>query len=107
MFNVYGGAGRRLGVGATAGENGGSPGRYGRADLVGQDEKDVRLGTLLSLRAARAASLCLQVSVPWLLEQPWSEEGETSMLNLDEWRDVLEELENADTPFGVRTRALQ
>ena len=83
------------------------PGRYGRADLVGQDKEDVRLGTLLSLRAARAASLCLQVSVPWLLEQPWSEEGETSMLNLDEWRDVLEELENADTPFGVRTRALQ
>ena len=83
------------------------PGHYGWADLVGQDKEDARLGTLLALRAARAAEICLQVSVPWLLEHPWTEGGETSMLNLDEWREVLVELENADSPFRVRTRAVQ
>ena len=83
------------------------PGRYGRSDLIGQDKEEARLGTLLALRAAAAAKICLQVKVPWLLEQPWTEEHETAMLNLDEWREVLVELENEANPFGVRTRALQ
>ena len=71
------------------------------AGLAGQDKEDVRLGTLVSLRAARAAEVCNQVSVPWLLEQPWPHEGGTTMLNLDEWRAVTAQ------PGVSSTRVLQ
>ena len=82
-------------------------GRYGRRDLKGQDKEDARMGTLLSLRAARAAHLCQKARVPWLLEQPWTEDHQISMLNLDEWREVLAELKDADMPFETKTRVVQ
>ena len=75
--------------------------------MKGQDKEDAKMSTLLSLRAARAAKVCLKVSVPWLLEQPWTEDHQTSMLNLDEWREVLAELKDADMPFETRTRVVQ
>ena len=43
---------------------------YGFSNLHPDDAEKVKLGTLLALRSAEVAKLCLSLSVPWLVEQP-------------------------------------
>eukprot|EP00439_Symbiodinium_sp_Y106_P060007 s2027_g8.t2 len=64
---------------------------YGRVDLRPEEKEDVRLGTLLALRALEVFMLLRAQGRPVLLEQPrWRQDtGKVSMFLLPEFRRVL------------------
>ena len=59
--------------------------RYGLPGLTPAEKEQVRIGTLLGLRALEAAQLLHGRGAPWVVEQPLAKEGEISLFNLDEW----------------------
>ena len=58
---------------------------YGLPDLTLADKETVRAGTILALRGAAMARLCVEIGVPWLAETPIAKEGQPSILLLPEW----------------------
>ena len=61
------------------------PDRYGLAGLKPHEKDAVRLGTLLACRAFEISSICHDLGIPWLLENPTELELGTSIFKLDEW----------------------
>eukprot|EP00974_Lingulodinium_polyedra_P056892 5472733-Lingulodinium_polyedra.AAC.1 len=64
-------------------------GRYGLSDLYPSEKEDVRLGTLLALRACRGMKECIVADVPFIFETPWPKEGHPSITKLDEYLEVI------------------
>ncbi len=82
---------RRLGDGGPSPlRESDGPELYGKTVLRPEDKKKVRLGTLLAVRAAEAASLATERGIPWLNEQPHEQPGRPHMYRLNEWARVLE-----------------
>ena len=66
-------------------------GIYGRADIKPEEKEDLRLGTLLALRAVEVFGLFVNQHKPALLEQPARrpELGAISMFDLPEFKTML------------------
>ena len=65
------------------------PERYGLKVLEPQVKEKVRLHNLLAVRCATAFKLMYKLGRPAIIEQPEQTKGEVSMLNLDEFIDIL------------------
>ena len=58
---------------------------YGLPGLSADDLANVKLGTLLALRACEAADLFSKAGLPWICEQPAKAKGRAHMFALKEW----------------------
>ena len=86
---------------------------YGRPGLTPEEKEDVRLGTLLALRAADIFLCFYKLKKPVILEQPaqQNEESAVSMLNLPEFKRILglqgvKHVKVAQCNYGAATDAL-
>ena len=75
----------------------GDRGIYGRTDLTPEEKEDVRLGTLLALRALDVFKCLREQGKPVILEQPArvDDEESISMLNLPEFKQLLAMMESS------------
>ena len=62
---------------------------YGLTSLTAEDMQKAREGNILALRGHPTASPARRRGKPWLLEQPHEREEKTSMLKLDEYKDLI------------------
>ena len=58
---------------------------YGLKGLSPKQNEHVRLGTLLATRCAEMATLCDDLGIPWIVEQPLIREGRVSAFHRPEW----------------------
>ena len=60
--------------------------RYGRTDvkLTESEKESLKLGTLMALRTAEGISVCNELRIGWLLENPPQRPGKPSLFGLDE-----------------------
>ena len=60
--------------------------RYGRTDvkLTESEKESLKLGTLLALHTAEGISVCNELGIGWLLENPPQRLGKPSLFGLDE-----------------------
>ena len=67
--------------------------RYGRADvkLTESEKESLKLGTLLALRTAEGISVCNELGIGWLLENPPQRPGRPSLFGLDEIVEVCKD----------------
>lgn len=65
-------------------------GRYGCKGLTIDEKEQVKVGTLLALRAHEVAQHAQQRDKPWILEQPHWRTDQTSMFTLDEFQSLLQ-----------------
>ena len=59
--------------------------RYGLSKLTYKQSEEVRTHNLLAVRTAEAAHVCINIGIPFIVEQPALRDGEISMYRMDEY----------------------
>ena len=59
-----------------------------RDQLTDAEYAQVRLGTYFALKTAEVMTLCLQLGIPWAIENPDPDGNPVSLFNLPEWRQL-------------------
>ena len=62
---------------------------YGLPGLSLEQKEIARVGTILALRGASVAELCLKLGLPWICFTPMLKEGHPSVLLLPEWKAII------------------
>ena len=63
--------------------------RYGISSLTAREADEVKVGTLLAVRTATALKELIRLRRPWIYENPWPRGGTCSMVDLDEFLDIV------------------
>eukprot|EP00972_Heterocapsa_arctica_P047154 6956399-Heterocapsa_arctica.AAC.1 len=63
--------------------------RYGIRGLTAKEAIEVKVGTLLAVRTASALKELIDLRRPWVYETPWPRGGTCSMIDLDEFHDII------------------
>ena len=59
-----------------------------RDQLTEEEYQQVRLGTYFALKTHELMQLCLQLGIPWVIENPDPSGNPVSLFNLPEWRQL-------------------
>ncbi len=63
--------------------------RYGLAGISIQDKELVRKHNIIFVRVAELLKIMVELSCPWIFDSPARVDDEVSVLDLDEYRDIL------------------